>query len=277
MNRLQCLHQLAAKEVQAHLKSGWIAITGLACAALSWFVGVHGFAFTGGQVQIETLLVSIVHLQLYTVPLLGLLLAYDAILGERESGMFDLHLSLGLDKSTFLVGKWVGLSLSLWLALLPGLAVQAWSLWAVGGSSSTFILLLVYAALLGGAVLSLGLLLSCLSLNRSTVVSLGVGVWLALAILLDFAAVVLLTHTQGTAPEWLVNALITTNPLGLYRLLSYMSFFPDQVEALLGVSGFSPQLAAGAMLAWTAAPAWIALRKLGRHYRPISREGGQLG
>ena len=272
MNMLQSMGHLVIKELVAHLKNWWIVVMGTACAALSWFVGAHGFAFTGGQVQAETLLVSIVHLQLYIVPLLGFLLAYDAVLDERVSGMFDLHLALGLRKTTFVVGKWVGLLVSLWVALSPSLALQAWSLFSAGVSARTFIFLLGYAGLLSGAIISIGLLLSSLSLNRSTVVSLSVGIWLLLAVLLDFAAIALLAFTQGNVPDWLVNALIMANPLGLYRLLSYLAFFPNQVEALLNVHNGSAFFAAIALVGWIIAPALVTLFRLAHSYRPIATE-----
>lgn len=270
MNNRQRMGYLVAKELVANLKSWWIAITGLAAAALSWFVGAHGFAFTGGQVQVETLLVSIVHLQLYIVPLLGFLLAYDAILGERESGMFDLHLALGLGKGTFLAGKWLGLMVSLWIALVPSLAVQAWSLVAAGGETGTFVWLVVYAGLLSGAVISIGLLLSSLSLNRGTIISLSVGVWLLLAVLMDFAIIGVLTLTQGDVPDWIVNALVVVNPLGLYRLLSYLTFFPGQVEALLHIRSGGLMLAGLALLSWIAGPVLLTWYRLTRQYRPIA-------
>ena len=101
MNRLAAARHLAIRELAAHLKSRWIVITGSLCAVLSWVVAFHGLGFATSTMGSETVLVSLVHLQLYIVPLLGLLLAYDAILGERESGMFDLHLALGVAPGAF--------------------------------------------------------------------------------------------------------------------------------------------------------------------------------
>lgn len=270
MNKLADIGQLVVSELVANLKSWWIAIMGAVCTGLSWFVGAHGFSFTGGQVQAETVLVSIVHLQLYTVPLLGLLLAYDAVLGERESGMFDVHLALGLSQGVFLVGKWLGLMASLCIALVPSMAIQAWSLQLAGGSMREFLVFSIYAGLLGGAVVSIGLLLSTLSLNRGTVVSLCVGAWLVLAVLMDFAVIGLLAFTQGAAPDWAVNALVVANPLGLYRLLSYLTFFPQQVESLLNVRGGGLVFVAAALGAWTAGPVLLAWYALARRYRPIA-------
>ena len=266
---LRSVYYLACKELVANLKSWWIVIIGLLCALLSWTVGSYGFSFASGELGRETVLVSLIHLQLYIVPLLGLLLAYDALLGERESGMFDLHLALGVGQLSFLAGKWVGLAVSLLIALIPSLALQAVAFVKVGGDAPSYAALLFYCGLLCGAVVSIGLFASSCSLNRGTVVSLCIGAWLLFAVLIDFAVVSLLAITQGDVPDWLVNGLIVGSPLGAYRLLSYLHFFPEQVDALLYVRAAGWLPGAFVLLVWIVGPLLATIHRLGRVYRPI--------
>ncbi len=265
---------LASKELVANLKNWWIVIMGGLCALLSWTVGTYGFSFASGQLGQETVLVSLIHLQLYIVPLLGLLLAYDAILGERDSGMFDLHLALGVGRLSFLAGKWIGLSISLFIALVPSLALQAVAFLSVGGTAASFLVLLLHCGLLCSAVVSIGLFVSSWSLNRGTVVSLCIGSWLLLAILIDFIVVSLLAATQGDVPDWLVNGLIVGNPLGSYRLLSYLHFFPEQVEALLYARDTGWAAAILVMTLWIVGPLLATGYRLARVYRPIPWQEG---
>ncbi|MBT4611716.1 MAG: ABC transporter permease subunit [Gemmatimonadetes bacterium] len=261
---------LAMKELVANLKSWWIVIMGLLCALLSWTVGSYGFSFASGDIGQETVLVSLIHLQLYIVPLLGLLVSYDAVLGERDSGMFDVHLALGVGRLSFLAGKWIGLSASLFIALIPSLILQATAFLAAGGAMSSFFILLLHCGLLCSAVISIGLFISSWSLNRSTVVSLCIGSWLVLAILIDFIVVSLLAATQGNVPDWLVNGMIIGNPLGSYRLLSYLHFFPEQVEALLYTRETGWMAATSVMALWIVAPLLATGYRLSRIYRPIT-------
>ena len=260
---------LAAKEVAANLRSWWIAIMGLLCALLSWTVSSYGFSFASGELGQDTVLVSLIHLQLYIVPLLGLLLAYDAILGERESGMFDLHLAMGVGRLSFLAGKWAGVAVSLWGALLPSFVLQAVAFVRAGGDPFVFAALMFYCGLLCGTVVSVGLFASSCSLNRGTVVSLCIGAWLVLAVITDFAVVSLLAITQGEVPDWLVNGLIVGNPLGAYRLLSYLHFFPEQLETLVQIrdAGWLP--AALVLAFWIVGPLTATAHRLVRIYRPI--------
>lgn len=265
--------QLAIKELTANLKSWWILIMGAICALLAWMIGGYGFAFAG-EAGRDGVLVSLVHLQLYIVPLLGLLLACDAVLGERDSGMFDVHLTLGVDRWGFLLGKWLGVFASLSITLIPSLALQAWSLRAVGGSSGEFAALLLYGGLLGSAVVSTGMLISSCSLNRRTVISLCIGTWLLLALLLDFLVVGLLAATAGDVSDWLINGLILANPLGGYRLLSYLHFFPDQVEPLLHARHTGAAAAIGVLGVWVVAPVLLTGWRLTRLYRPLPVRSG---
>ncbi len=103
MNTIRPIFYIVRKEWSDSFNNLWITIIAVACSILSFFVCTMGFSFTGGEVQIEALLLSIVNLQLYTVPLLGILLVYDAIIGERESAMFDVHLTRGVGLVSFLL------------------------------------------------------------------------------------------------------------------------------------------------------------------------------
>lgn len=269
MNTTHTVLSLAGREVAAHLQSRWILVTGSLCAALSWAVAFHGFAFTGETPGHETVLVSLVHLQLYAVPLLGLLLAYDTLLGERESGMFDLHLALGIRPVEFLLGKWLGLWFSLWIALTPSAVLQAAGLLDTGGTIYQFVHFQAYAALLSGAIVSLGLALSGSSLNRGTVIALCIGAWIVQAVLLDLVVIGLLASSGGDVPTVVVDALTAAHPLGAYRQLNYLNFFPEQAVAAPHTSAASPAAAHAVLVAWILLPALAVHQRLARTYRAV--------
>lgn len=274
MTPLAMVYALVRKELSAHLKSFWIIIMGLVFAVISWAIGQNGFSLTGGEVGQETVLVSLVHLQLYIIPLLGLLIAYDAVLSEREAGTFDLHLSMKVGKLTFLVGKWIGLLLSLWIALAPSMVIQALSFFNAGGDGGQFFRFWAYSALLSAVMISLGLMLSSLSLNRGTVISLCLGAWLLIVVLMDFLVLGLLTLTQGNVADWIINGTIVANPLGLFRLINYLTFFPEETQQILG--GLTLRLSISLLLVWMLLPFAVAWMKLSRHYAPIElRNGGK--
>ena len=158
----------------------------------------------------------------------------------------------------------------MWIALAPSLAIQLAGILAGGGDYAQAGYLVLYTGLLSSAVLSTGLLVSSLSLNRGTVISLCIGVWLLQAVLLDFLAIGLLTATDGDVPAAIVNTLVAGHPLGAYRLLSYLTFFPDQVTALLLTPGTGLLSAYALLMAWMVGPLAITGYKITRTFKPIA-------
>ena len=69
---------------------------------------------------IEATIASLVSLVIYLVPLIALILGYDAIVGEREEGSLDLLLSMPLTRIELLLGKFVGLACALAFSTLAG-------------------------------------------------------------------------------------------------------------------------------------------------------------
>lgn len=98
MRALRQVFLLAGKEFGDRLRSGWV----LACV-LVW-LGAVIFTSLFGLVQIghvglqgyERTVVSLLNLVQYLVPLLGLLLGHDLVVGEREERTLPLLLAAGV-------------------------------------------------------------------------------------------------------------------------------------------------------------------------------------
>lgn len=99
--------------------------------------------------------------------------------------------------------------------------------------------------------------------------SLAVGSWIVLVVLLDLVVVGMLAATEGDIPDWLVNGVILVNPLCSYRLLTYAHFFPDQVEALLHTRGSGILTALLLLGLWVTVPVLLAGQRLRAMHRPV--------
>ena len=62
---------------------------------------------------IEVTIASLVSLVIYLVPLIALVLGYDAIVGEKERGSLELLLSMPITRFEILLGKFSGLAAAL--------------------------------------------------------------------------------------------------------------------------------------------------------------------
>ena len=96
----------------------------LVFAAFSLVITYAGGAQQGtvGLRSLEFTITSLVSLVIYLVPLIALLLGFDAIVGERERGSLDLLLAYPITRGELLLGKYLGLALALALAILARLA-----------------------------------------------------------------------------------------------------------------------------------------------------------
>lgn len=137
--------------------------------------------------------------------LVTLVVAADAISGERERGTLESLLLTPVSRRAIVIGK-MAAALSLWLATF---VVSVPYLWVLGRGVSlvglALLLGLLVGTLLAVALVALGLLISALS--GSNKVSLAVSLFLLLAL---FAP----TQLPGGAPKgWFGEVLVRLNPV----------------------------------------------------------------
>ena len=87
---------LAAKEFRDRMRNRWVLAVALVFTVFSLVITYFGGAQQGtiGLRSIEFTIASLVSLVIYLIPLIALLLGFDAIVGERERGSLDLLLAI---------------------------------------------------------------------------------------------------------------------------------------------------------------------------------------
>ena len=148
-------------------------------------------------------MVSLSSLSIFLVPLIAMLLAYDAIVGEADRGTLALLLSYPVARWQVMAGKFAGHLVILALATgagygFAGLALQ----WLHGGGLDAaawrpFALLIGASVLLGASFLALGYLVSAAVRERATAAGIAVGVWLFFVVIYDMALLGALAADQG--------------------------------------------------------------------------------
>ena len=238
--------QIAAKEIRDGLRNRWIASLILALAGLALVLALLGAAPAGGvkASALSLTVVSLASLSVYLLPLIALMLSYDAIVGELERGTLALLLSYPVARWQVVLGKYLGhLSIlaiavvvgyggaGLAVALLGGTDGQGWqALAALCGSS----------VLLGGVFIALGYCLSVLVEERSKAAGLALGLWLLLVVLYDLGllGVLLLDSQQGLSPG-LFTALLLANPTDAFRVFNLTLI--EGVQAAGGLAGLGAE------------------------------------
>lgn len=260
------LATLAGKEFRDRLRNRWVLAVALVFTAFSLAITYFGSAAQGvvGPRSIELTIASLVSLVIYLIPLIALLLGFDAIVGERERGSLDLLLAHPLTRLELLLGKYLGLAAALSLSTLIGFALVGVLLWQRFGQAglyhySGFVL---SSVLLGLAFLSLAMLISVLARDRTRASGLAISLWFVLVLVFDLALMGLLVASQGQVGGEALAYVLLLNPADLFRILNVFAL--DDVRRLYGLAAVvppslgQPWLLATAMLGWILAPLAIA-------------------
>lgn len=258
---------LAAKEFRERLRNRWVLAVALVFAAFALVIAWFGPSQQGmvGFQGIEPTIASLTSLVIYLLPLIALILGFDAIVGERERGSLDLLLSMPLTRTELVLGKYVGLALALIAATLLGFGAAGVALapHLAGAALWHYVGFVLSALLLGLAFLSLAVLVSVLASDRARASGMAIAVWFFFVLMFDMlllGAMVLLA-SDGYANVF-VGALLF-NPTDVFRILNIFS--SAQLKSFYGLAAVLPDslthpLSLGAvMLAWIVCPLLLAI------------------
>jgi len=176
---------IARKEFSDGLRNRWLLAISLLFAVLAVGIAWLGAAASGqlGFTSIPATIASLASLATFLMPLIALLLAYDAIVGEEESGTLMLLLTYPLGHGQILMGKFVGHGLILALATLLGFGCAALAIAVLVEDISLSTLVwafgrfMVSSTLLGWVFLAMAYVLSSKVSEKSRAAGLALGVW----------------------------------------------------------------------------------------------------
>ncbi|RZT41487.1 ABC transporter permease [Cupriavidus agavae] len=258
---------VAHKELRDRLRNRWVLVISVGFAAFSLAIGYFGGAQQGeiGLRSAAFVIASLVSLAIYLIPMIALLLGFDAIVGERERGSLGLLLSYPLTRVELLLGKYLGLAAALGLATLAGFATVGVPLFLQFGAAmlGPFLRFCGSAVLLGMTFLSIAVLLSVIARDRAQASGLAVAVWLFFVLVYDLLLVGVLVAAGGQVGDAAIATALLLNPAGLFRILNVFSL--AAVRELYGLASIvptalaSPAALAAALLGWIAAPLLLAI------------------
>ncbi len=267
---MNALMAIAGQEVRDGFRNKWIVATTLLLAGFALSLTLLGSAPTG-TVGTNSLLVTVVSLSsltIFLIPLIALMLSYDAVIGEVERGTLLLLLSYPLARWHAIGGKFFGHLLVLAFATVVGYG-SAGAVLLIQGTEADMSNWLAFSAvigssvLLGAAFLAIGYLISTLVKERATAAGLAVAIWLLFVLIYDMALLGLLVSDGGSSVGSSVfNALLLANPTDAYRLFNLAGF--DGVASFSGTIGlsanaeFSPWSLLSVQLAWIVIPLGLA-------------------
>ncbi|UCF27488.1 MAG: ABC transporter permease subunit [Chloroflexota bacterium] len=254
---------ITLKELQDARRNRWYLIyvlvfTGLSLA-LAWLgmtgLGDYGLAGFGRTAA------SIINIVLLVVPLMGLTLGAISLAGEREKSTLLYLLAQPVTQLEVLLGKYIGLAIALFSALVLGFGISGIFITIQGGSAEIdiYLLMVLLAFMLAMVSLSLGFLISSMVRKGSTAVSIALFIWLLLlvfgdlglmgtSIVLNLGVDQLFTLTMLNPMQIFKIAAILNirgslevlGPAGIYALRTYGTALLPGLIAVLAVWTIAP-------------------------------------
>ena len=261
------LAAIALRELREAIGSRWFLLYTIAFAALGLGVSYVSAAGAGAQglSGFGRTTAGLVNLVLLVVPLMALTAGAGTIASDRERGMLPYLLAQPVSRSEVLIGKFVGLGVSLFACICLGLGTCAAVLALKGeradpGSMAWLAGLTLILAL---SMLSVGMLVSVMARKASGAVGTAVFLWLVLVFVSDLGMM-----AGALAFRLRIESLFTlclANPLQVFKMWTL-----HEAEASLDVLGPAGLYAtdtygaalrwmfAGALGAWALIPLIIA-------------------
>lgn len=256
------IFNIALKEFKDGLRNRWMLFITLLFALLA--VGISWFgAVAAGHVGFTNLpatIASLSSLATFLMPLIALLLAYDAIVGEEEGGTLMLLLTYPLTRTQILLGKFVGHATILGLSTLIGFGSAALAIAVLVPNVEilplfgAFIRFIISSTLLGMVFLACAYALSANATEKSTAAGLALGVWFFFVLIFDLVLLALLVSSQGKFSPEALPWLLLLNPTDVYRLINLVGF--EMGGQNVGVMTLAADLPVGSAVLWAALIAW---------------------
>jgi len=267
---MKMLWVLAMKELRDGFRNRWVAAAIVLLGILALALSVLGSAPTGSVrvSELDISVVSLASLSVYLIPLIALMLSFDAMVGEFERGTMMLLLTYPVTRWQIIMGKFLGHVLILSIAILLGYGGAVIVLTLVTGSSTegwpAYAMMMVSSLVLGSVFIALGYLVSALVRERATAIGAAIGLWLVFVVLYDLLLFGALTMDKDQLiGQQLFSMLMLISPTDTYRVLNLSSFEGvSEAAGIAGVAseaGLSGALLISVMLLWVIAPLMATL------------------
>jgi Cu-processing system permease protein len=258
---LGCLAAIAVREVREAIRNRWVLAASVSLGGLALMLALLGSAAVGESraAPLAVAVANLSSLSVYLVPLLALLVSFDAIVGESERGTLALLLTYPVKRWQLLAGKFAGHLTVLVFAVALGYGpVAGFVIWRSADPQGWqgYVAMMLASVLLGAVFVALGYLVSVICRQRASAIGAVIVLWLALVVLYDLGLLgVLLADENHAIGERAFAALLLINPGDAYRLFNLLAI--DAVGAITGMSAVVDGLALERSTPLLVLAAWV--------------------
>ena len=231
------IYKISKKEILLNLNNKWILFSAVFFLMINLTIIYFNDFISGdySQTDNKSLSLSIIHLEMYIIPLLSFILSYDSILYEKENGTLDLILSYIIKFSDIFFGKLLGNSTVFAMSVIIGFSPIAIYLNFFGINLSSLIKFLFFSIWLNIIFTFFSLIISNFSKDRTIVILMSIFIWLFFVFIYDIIFILLTTFLYGLIDTNFLSIILFLNPAELFRMISIFNFMPNDAVELFGI------------------------------------------
>lgn len=268
---------ISLNEVRIGIRNRWVLLASAILLVFALILVLLGSGPSGATKadSLTVVVASLSTLTVYLVPLIALLLSYDAVAGEIERGTLQLTFATQVSRAEVLLGKFAGHLFVLALAVTVGYGVAGAIAFFIGqGTDFDGLIhltrLIATSIVLGATFVAVGYLASVSVRQTGTAAAVALMIWLFAVVLYDLALLGgLLASTDGFFAQTLFPYLLLANPADAFRIFNMAALDVSGNATGLGGVGnampIPPVLAIASPFIWAGialAAATLILRKV---------------
>lgn len=218
---------VAALELRILARNKWVMVAISLMIGFSLLIAFAGSAPVGelNAHRLTVAAASLATLMVYLVPLIALLISYDAIAGEAARGTLALLLTYPASRNELIAGKLAAQFVVLSGAIVAGIGSAGVAI-AVGDMPDADALWNAFrlawsACLLGAAFLAVGTFVSASTREPGTAAALAIAVWIVAVVMYDVALLAALVGDDGGLfTKQVFPWLLVASPTDAFRLFN---------------------------------------------------------
>lgn len=222
------LFVIAEKEWRDGWRNRWFLSVTLIFALIAFGITWFGSATQGqsGLVSLDATLASLSSLTVIVIPLIALMIGFDAFVGEQEQGTLLLLFTYPVSKLGWIFGKFLGQFSILFIAIVLGFGCPFLFLAFEQSSAEFWLAVLTFlssSALLGATFLTLAHFLSLLVNEKAKAAGLALFCWFFLTLLYDLALLAVIVGTAGWLSPFAFKLSLLANPTDIFRIINLVN------------------------------------------------------
>ncbi len=261
---MRAILAIAQTEIRIGIRNRWVLLASIILLVFALLLALLGSAPSGATKAdgLSVVVASLSTLSVYLVPLIALLLSFDAIAGEIDRGTLQLTLATPVSRGQVLFGKFCGHVAVLSMAVVFGYGIAGALVFAAGKNTGMagiidLIRVIVTSLALGATFVAIGYVASVSVRQTGTAAALAVAIWLFTVVLYDLALLGgLLASADGFFAKTLFPYLLLLNPADAFRVFNMAAIDAGVQAAGLAGGGnalpYLPQMAIISPFVWMA-------------------------